>query len=203
MKKWFAFFALVVMLVALVVTFKTTALRAFSNFLICEDAPEKADAMVVLSGDAFMRGHEGARLYQQGLAPLVICPGGNIEHNLLIVTGDSIYESELCRKKIIEEGVDSNQVVALHQGTSTAEEADAVLRYCKEKQIDRLLVVTSKFHTRRARNVYKKKFAAAGISVRMRGSSSVFFDENYWWKNEYGMLALNNEYMKLLFYALK
>ncbi|MFN8310810.1 MAG: YdcF family protein [Chitinophagales bacterium] len=203
MKKWFAVLAFMVMLLAVAAAFKTPILRSFSNFLMQQDEPSTADAMVVLSGDAFMRGNEGARLYKEGFAPLIICPGGNIEHNLFIITGDSLYESDVCRKNIIRNGVDSNKVVAIHIGTSTAEEAVAVLDYCKVHQLKKIIVVTSLFHTRRAGNVYHKLFAKQGIQVLVRGSHNVFYDEQNWWQNEYGMLALNNEYVKLLFYAIK
>ena len=190
------------MLTAVCMIFKVPILRSFSNFLIRQDAPEKADLMVVLSGSAFDRGNEGARLYKEGFAKQVVCPGGNLEELFLII-GDTVYESDLCRKNVIRNGVPDSFVTALHYGTSTREEADTILGYCKQHQIKILIVVTTMFHTRRAGKVYKERFAKEGITVLMRGARDSMYDENEWWQNEYGMIALNSEYMKTLYYLIK
>ncbi|MBS1686057.1 MAG: YdcF family protein [Bacteroidetes bacterium] len=196
------FLAFCIMLIAVGVVFKTPILQSFSNFLIKQDVPEEADAMVVLSGNAFDRGNEGARLYRDGYARRVICPGGNLERAFLIM-GDTVYESELLKKNIVRNGVPDSMITLLRYGTSTAEEADTLLGYCRAHQVKKLLVVTSLFHTRRAGKVYRKKFAGTDIKIIMRGAHDSQFDENYWWKDEYGLIALNNEYMKTFYYFLK
>ncbi len=190
------------MLIAVGVIFKTPILQSFSGFLIKQDAPEESDAMVVLSGNAFDRGNEGARLYRDGYTKRVICPGGNLERAFLIM-GDTVYESELLKKNIVRNGVPDSMITLLRYGTSTAEEADTLLGYCREHHVKKLLVVTSLFHTRRAGKVYRKKFAGTETKIIMRGAHDSQFDENYWWKDEYGLIALNNEYMKTFYYFLK
>ena len=190
------------MLIALCTVFKAPILRSFSNFLIRQDTPERADLMVVLSGSAFDRGNEGARLYKEGFAKKIVCPGGNLEELFLII-GDTVYESDLCRKNVIRNGVSDSFVTALHYGTSTREEADTILGYCKEHQIKKIIVVTTLFHTRRAGKVYKERFAREGITVLMRGAHASDYEEDRWWQSEYGLINLNNEYMKTLYYLLK
>ena len=202
MRKTLTFLLFCIMLIAVGMVFKTEILRSFSNFLIKQDSPEKADLMVVLSGSAFDRGNEGARLYKEGYAKRIICPGGNLEQ-LFLILGDTVYESDLCKRNIIRNGVADSLVTVLHYGTSTREEADTILGYCKEHQIKKLIVVTTLFHTRRAGSVYKKRFAAEGITVLMRGAHASDFDEDLWWQNEYGLIGLNNEYMKTLYYLIK
>jgi hypothetical protein len=127
------------MLIAVGVVFKTPILRSFSNFLMKQDEPEKAELMVVLSGNAFDRGNEGARLYIEGYANHIICPGGNLERAFLIL-GDTVYESELLKKNIIKNGVPDSMVTVLRYGTSTREEADTILGYCKQHQIKKVIV---------------------------------------------------------------
>jgi len=202
MKRSLAFVLFCIMLVAVGIVFKTQILQSFSNFLIKQDAPEKADLMVVLSGSAFDRGNEGARLYKEGYARHIICPGGNLEE-LFLILGDTVYESDLCKKNIIRNGVADSLVTVLHYGTSTREEADTILGYCKQHQIKKIIVVTTLFHTRRAGSVYKKRFAAEGITVLMRGAHASEYDEDLWWQSEYGLIGLNNEYMKTLYYLIK
>ncbi len=190
------------MLIAVGIVFKTPILQSFSNFLMKQDTPAKADLMVVLSGSAFDRGNEGANLYKAGYAKHVICPGGNLEE-LFLILGDTVYESDLCKRNILRNGVADSLVTALHYGTSTREEADTILGYCREHQIKKIIVVTTLFHTRRAGKVYKERFAKEGITVLMRGAHATDYEENLWWKTEYGLIALNNEYMKTLYYLIK
>lgn len=201
-KKLLASILFLIMLIAVCAAFKTPILQSFSNFLMKQDAPEKADLMVVLSGSAFDRGNEGARLYKEGYAKQVICPGGNLE-DLFLILGDTMYESDLCRKNVIRNGVADSLVTALHYGTSTREEADTILGYCKQHQIKKIIVVTTLFHTRRAGRVYKERFAKEGITVLMRGAHASDYSEDLWWQSEYGLIALNNEYMKTLYYLIK
>jgi uncharacterized SAM-binding protein YcdF (DUF218 family) len=201
-KKLLASILFLIMLIAVCAAFKTPILQPFSNFLMKQDAPEKADLMVVLSGSAFDRGNEGARLYKEGYAKQVICPGGNLE-DLFLILGDTMYESDLCRKNVIRNGVADSLVTALHYGTSTREEADTILGYCKQHQIKKIIVVTTLFHTRRAGRVYKERFAKEGITVLMRGAHASDYSEDLWWQSEYGLIALNNEYMKTLYYLIK
>jgi uncharacterized SAM-binding protein YcdF (DUF218 family) len=190
------------MLIAVGIVFKTPILRSFSNFLIKQDPLEKADLIVALSGSAYDRGNAAADLYKQGLAPRIICPGGNLEE-LFLILGDTIYESDMCKKNIIRNGVPEQSVTAIHYGTSTREEADTILSYCNLHHVKKIIVVTTLFHTRRAASVYKNRFAKEGIAVIMRGAHSSEFDENLWWQNEYGLISLNNEYMKTLYYLIK
>jgi len=202
MRKTLAFFLFCIMLIAVGIVFKTQILQSFSNFLIRQDKAEKADLMVVLSGSAFDRGNEGARLYKEGYAKHIVCPGGNLE-DLFLVLGDTLYESDLSKRNIIRNGIPDSLVTAIHYGTSTREEADTILAYCKEHHFKKIIVVTTLFHTRRAGSVYKKRFAAEGITVLMRGAHDSDYDEDHWWQGEYGLIALNNEYMKTLYYLIK
>ena len=190
------------MLISIGIVFKTPILQSFSNFLMHQNEPEKVDLMVVLSGGAYDRGNEAVRLFRQGLAPLIVCPGGNLQHDFLIV-GDTVYESDLTKKNIVKGGIPDSLVRVLKYGTSTIEEADTILGYCKENQIKKIMVVSNLFHTRRAGKVYRKKFDKEGITVLMRGCHDSQFDEDHWWQNEYGLIGLNNEYMKTLYYFLK
>jgi uncharacterized SAM-binding protein YcdF (DUF218 family) len=202
MKRFLACIFFCIMLIAIGIAFKTPILQSFSNHLMKQDKLEKADLLVVLSGEAYDRGNEAAKLYKQGYASQIVCPGGNIEGALLAL-GDTLYESDVCKMDIVRNGVPGSAVTVLHYGTSTREEADTILSYCEEHHATKIIIVTSLFHTRRAASVYKKRFAAAGIKVLMNGAHDMRFDEDYWWQNEYGLIGLNNEYMKTLYYLIR
>src|SRR6185295_11421396 len=100
-------------------------------------------------------------------------------------------------------GVPDSMVQVVSKGTSTLEESDVVLNFCLENNIHSCIVLSSAFHTRRVRSVFKKKLEEKNIKVIICGAPSTSFHDSSWWENEYGLLAVNNEYVKLVYYALK
>jgi uncharacterized SAM-binding protein YcdF (DUF218 family) len=203
MKKLIVFIFFVIMLVAVLKTFHSPLLRYAGNCLIKEDSLQKADALVVLSGSAFERGSKGTELLQNGYARMIICPGGNLDLNYLILFGDSIYESDITKKKILQSGVTDSSVVCIHNGTSTQEEAQAVKEYCKLHHFKSIIVVSTYFHTARVKRVYSKIFAGSGITIIVRGAKSVHYDESIWWQSEEGLISFNNEWIKTVYYFIK
>src|SRR5688572_11603192 len=91
---------------------------AYQIFLIQSETPQKSDVIFVLSGAAYDRGITAVRLYKNGLASHVICTGCNLDGNMLAL-GKEYYESELTRSALLTNGIDSNAVSVLTQGTST------------------------------------------------------------------------------------
>jgi uncharacterized SAM-binding protein YcdF (DUF218 family) len=146
----------------------------------------------------------GADLYQRGLTPLVIPTGEGINPTLEAM-GMRIMDAEVGRHALLEMGVDSSAIRVLKQGTSTFEESEEILGYCRGQEFKRIAIISSKFHTRRIQGVFQDKFHAAGIEVMVRGADPLpdTYEIDQWWESESGLIFVNNEYMKLLYYALK
>ena len=177
-------------------------LRCIGNQLICEDKMEKVEAMFVLGGDPWDRGNEAVRLYKEGYAGKIICTG-EIVPRLFLIAGIEYPESELTQMNIIAQGVPESNVELLCKGTSTKEESDYILDYCKEHHISNLAIISSKFHTRRIRHTFRKKFRDAGMQLIIHGAASSAYDEDFWWRSEEGLIFVNNEYIKLCYYWMK
>ena len=192
------FVALVLLLFAL----RVPILKGMSSFLTKTEAPQKAEVIFVLSGAAYDRGRKAADVFKQGWAPRVVCVGGNYESNMLAL-GHNYYESELTRSAILLTGVDSSLVSTLTEGTSTLEESEAIEKYCIEHNIKSCIVVTSLFHTRRVSRTVERRLEKAGIETYLVGAPSRFYEPTAWWKSEYGLIDVNNEYVKLAYYLVK
>lgn len=201
-KKLFGATAILLVLLLVFFLLHVPILRAFGNFLIKEDEMEKVPALFVLSGDAWDRGNEAVRLYKEGFAEKLICTGENVPR-LFLITGIPYLESELTQFHMVANGVPAEKVELICKGTSTKEEADVILAYCQEHGIKKLAVVSTKFHTRRIRNTFRKKFEDAGMQLIIRGAPSSAYNETEWWKNEDGLIFVNNEYIKITYYWLK
>jgi uncharacterized SAM-binding protein YcdF (DUF218 family) len=191
-----------ILLAVLFAVFHAPLLRFAGNMLICEDNMEKVPVLFVLSGDPWDRGNEAVQLYKQGLAEKIVCTGENIPR-LFLIANIQYPESELTRMNIIAQGVPGDDVILLNKGTSTKEEADYILDYCRQNNIKKIAIVSTKFHTRRVKKTFSKKFREAGIELIIRGAPSSAYDESRWWQNEEGLIFVNNEYIKIMYYWLK
>ena len=200
--KFFIVFACLVMLFSIAYIFRQPLLRSFATALIKEDPMAPADIIVVLSGGSLDRGNNAANIYRSGYAKHIVCPGGNKVRELQILNLD-ITESALTRMNLLKQGIPDSAIVIIEKGTSTKEEADVMLEFCQQKQIHSILLVTSRFHTRRAGQVFRQKFEDAGIKVNVQGAQCSRFDELNWWKSEDGLIALNNEWLKQIYYWLR
>lgn len=201
-KNYYKKTGLLIAIVGLVLVFRSEILASFSNFLIVENDFEHIENAFVLSGGAFDRGNHAAKLYNENKISNIICSGENKPPNFKAVNLD-ILESEVTQQNIRQQIADTNSLQLLKIGTSTIEESEAILNYCKQNKLKECLIISSKFHTRRIKNTFHKKFEQAGISVFISGANSSSYNENKWWQSENGLIALNNEYIKLMYYFVK
>jgi uncharacterized SAM-binding protein YcdF (DUF218 family) len=186
----------------LVFLLRNPILKSFAHFLIVEDEIEYVEYAFVLSGQALERGIQAAELLNSNKVGKIFCTVANQPPDLAVYESD-LLESDLTKIQILKDIEDSSKVELLQIGTSTFEEAQAILDFCQKKEINEVLIITSKFHTRRVKRVFHKQFKNQGIKLYFSGAKSKTFDETWWWKNEYGLISLNNEYLKLIYYLVK
>jgi hypothetical protein len=65
------------------------------------------------------------------------------------------------------------------------------------------MVVSDKYHTNRINYAFRHLYKDAGIELILRGAHSSQYLENLWWASETGLLMVNNEYVKLIYYYIK
>jgi len=153
-------------------------------WLVVEDPLEKADAVVVLGGTLYERPMEAVELYKEGWAPRIylfrqVADWGEallIERNFQYTR-----EVDLQIEVMGRLGVPREAIGVLDQANSTAEEADDVLALVTREKFSRVIVVTSKQHTRRARLVMNRKVNPAGVTVIVRPSRFDRANVDRWW----------------------
>lgn len=98
----------------------------------------------VLSEEAMRRTHMAARLYREGLAPLVIISGGEATGELRLESADFMgqFANEL--------GIPWSAILLEKKSRNTYTSAIHVRALCREMGIDRALLVTDAAHMRRA-----------------------------------------------------
>lgn len=201
-KKWILISATLIITISFLFIFRFSILRIMSHFLIKEDKLQTCDAIFVLSGNAMDRAFEAAELYKKGIAKKIVCTGGN-QLNDFKILGLKELESDMIRIRLLQLNIPDSVITVIHQGTSTFEESEIIKLYCANNKIDKALIVSSAFHTRRVYSVLNKSFSNTNIKIIVRAAASQNFNINEWWKNEYGLLAVYDEYIKLGYYFLK
>lgn len=182
--------------------FRKPLLRSIANFLICENISSESLPVFVLSGSAFDRGNKAFELYTSGKARTICCTGINQAGDLKAMN-INISEGLVTMKHLANMGVADSLLTYIPLGTSTIEESEAIMDYCKQKRWKKITILSSRFHTRRIHFVFNQKFSDNGIEICICGAPSSSYNENNWWTNEDGLIAVNNEYIKLLYYMIK
>lgn len=201
-KRWLIALLILAVLLTGIFLLRGPILKGVGAYLIKEDTEVRVDAAFVLSGNAYERSVKAKEMHEKGYAPLLTATGEGINDNLLAL-GIDISDAELGRDALIRLGVDSTAIRMLRVGTSTQEESEAILGYAKELGYQRIMIISSRFHTRRIQRVFKRKFKQAGIDVFVIGAAPRDYNTSRWWESEMGMIFVNNEYMKLLYYSWK
>ena len=182
--------------------FRYDILTGIGQFLIKTDTPEKVDVAFVLAGNANDRGRGAAKLYKEGYIKKIITTGETTER---ILRAYNIYcdEAHLTAKVLIDNKVKLQDILPISYSTSTLEEMRLILNYCQTHQLKKIMIISSLYHTRRIHTFFRKQFTQKGIKVVLVGTDDNSFDEIHWWQSEYGLIALNNEYIKLGYYLIR
>jgi uncharacterized SAM-binding protein YcdF (DUF218 family) len=161
-------------------------LSRLGAWLVVEDPLQKADAIVVLGGTMYERQMEGVDLFTAGYAPRIyvlreIHDWGEVELMKRGVTYLRMVDIQV--DAMVKLGVPREAIGILEQANSTAEEADHVHALVTGQRLSRVIVVTSKQHTRRARLVMNRRMRGTGADVIVRASRYDRDDAERWWRN--------------------
>lgn len=151
---------IVIGIVVLVLAFLYTPLVQFlASPLIVKDPLKKADAVVVLSGGWESKGKlgkstlerykYGVRLFQKGYGKYLILSGGNL-------WGNPSEAGEMA-EMAMSDGFPHEVIIAEENSGSTYENALFVKKILLEEEIDSVVLVTSPYHTLRAKTIFKDK----------------------------------------------
>jgi uncharacterized SAM-binding protein YcdF (DUF218 family) len=176
------------------------------TFLYAEDQLQRADAICVLAGTRMERPLEAADLYLKGWAPRVILTEEVPDPGIAALEQRGMElptNAQTARDVMIRLGVPATAIEILSEiHNSTAHEADTFRQVCVSRKWKRIIVVTSKFHTRRGGFAVRRALKGSGVEVLMRGSTYDRADPHHWWRTRSDVRWAASESQKLLAYAL-
>lgn len=188
----------VIVLLLLIVLGHRWWLPWVARALFVDQAPRPADALLVLGGGDGSRQDRAIALYQEKLAPLIISSG---ERPYLPDFQRTF--AEIGADYMIARGVPAESILLLKETTSTYDEALASLSLAREFGFTSLLVVSDHYHLRRSSLTFRRVYRGSGISLTFVAAYPSWFDVNAWWTQERSLMAVFEEYEKLIYYLLR
>ena len=194
--KWLIIFA------AFMILFSIIFIYLAGNYLVVDHELTKADAIVVLMGDALGRVPEAADLYKGGYAEAVI-----------MVQGAHETETAEARRDAINLNIpEDNLIVLPGQAKNTWEEAEIVRDYLAQEQgINSLILVNSKFQTRRTAATFERMLGCLDRDITLISRASRYIkveqdsvyrelDEMLWWQDRGSTKTVIIESVKNIYY---
>jgi uncharacterized SAM-binding protein YcdF (DUF218 family) len=173
-----------------------------ARFLDVSEPPAPADCVYVLGGGLDSRPFAAAAVYKAGLARRVVIPTVRPDADALDGLGPA--ESDVTRRVLLARGVPAEAIVQLPgEVNSTADEARCLARYLEDHPGWTVAVVTTDFHTRRTRWIFRRTLGDRVAGLRLVGVPHERFGPDDWWRHEYGVMTYLDEYGKLAYYLAR
>lgn len=178
-------------------------LEQYARGFIVDETLTPADAVVALSGGNGERLHAAIGLYKRHLARALFIVGPDVPLLPVYTGGDSLSQGEAKLRIAQRKGVPADSLVLVLGPTSTHEEAITALATARQHGWRSLIVVTSPFHSRRARATFRRRFEGSGIEVRLYHLPLGRSTDNpkRWWTRESDTMSIVSESVKTCFYA--
>ncbi len=165
---------------------------ANAGSLLVVNAPEKADVIVVLAGETDRRPARALELLDQGYAPRV----------LIDVPADArifgFTDAQLAEQYVRGLPEAASVGICAIEGLSTKDESHDEEKCLAREGAQRVLLVTSDYHTRRALSIFRHEIPGKSFSV-----AAAYNDGEYgvhWWTHREWAKTLLQEWMKVLWW---
>jgi len=156
-------------------------LRLAGIWWVVSEPLDHADAIVVLGDDNFSggRAERAAELFKAGWAPQVVASGRMLRPYAGV--------ADLIARDLEGRGVPAASVILFsHHADSTLTEAQALRDLAVQRHWHSLLVVTSNYHTRRARYIFRNVFPS-DVAVLVEPARDSDYDPDTWWESRTGL----------------
>ncbi|RJP33275.1 MAG: hypothetical protein C4527_05050 [Candidatus Omnitrophota bacterium] len=181
--------------------YRVSILRAMASFLIYESETQPCAVVVMLGGGRTERIEKAIELYQHGWAKeiLLMIPrqvGAEVIYSELFNN-----ESRMCRAILELRGVADEHVQwASEPFYSTYDELHYLKSWMRGRGVPSAVIVPGLFQSRRAKWTMDRIFRDTDFTLRIIPAAGRFVSAADWWTHEEGMIEVENEYLKNVYY---
>lgn len=177
---------------AAIVTVGLVVFAANAGKMLVLNAPEKADVIVVLAGETDRRPARALELLDQGYAPRVVI---DVPADARIFGFTDVQLAEQYFRRLPEAA--SVRICPI-EGLSTKAEAHDEEKCLAQETGNRILLVTSDYHTRRALSIFRHEIRGKSFSIAAAYDDAEFGTR--WWTHREWAKTCLNEWMKGLWW---
>jgi DUF218 domain len=181
-------------LVAAAVAAGLVSFGANAGQLLVVDAPERSDVILVLAGETDHRPARGLQLLDQGYGAVLLID---------VPATTKIYEfTQVQLAEKYAEGLPQAAVVRICPivGLSTRDESHDADQCLAREKGNRVLIVTSDFHTRRSLSIFRREVRGKYFSVTVARDAAQFGMK--WWTHRQWAKTCMEEWQRLLWWMV-
>jgi uncharacterized SAM-binding protein YcdF (DUF218 family) len=194
----------------LVFVFYQPVLVSIGKWIVIDETPVKADAVVVLNTglEIYPRIIHAADIYKQGFADLVVINGNRKTEALRKLEmkgfkpGCMWYDDMVSILRLLGVPREKVMVISAENAYDTVSEALAVGDRIINAGFKRVIIATSKFHTRRAGYIWKNLFGGR-LEIRTVAAGTDPYAPGRWWKSRRQVRWVLAEYGAWVYYFWK
>lgn len=172
---------------------------AGTHLVVTEMPDEKADVIVVLSGNDDTRLETAAALYHEGYADSIMLTNtgerfGEFDHPYTMLQKERLKELD-----VPEGGI----YLADFQAKNTGQEATGIIKMMAEMSARRAIIVTDPWHTRRVKTIFSDSFGNTGDTLYYCPVRGTGFNKYFWYLTPSNWRPVVGEYVRILGYYIK
>jgi uncharacterized SAM-binding protein YcdF (DUF218 family) len=185
--------ARILMLVGVLVAAAILIFAANAGRFLVVDSPEPSDVILVLAGETDRRPARALELLSQGYGRSVVIdvPAQNKTYEFT--------ELQLAEKYVHDLPQAASVRICATQGLSTRDESRDTEKCLAREQGDRVLIVTSDFHTRRSLSIFRHELHGKSFSVAAARDNTQFGAR--WWTHRQWAKTCFDEWLRLLWWT--
>jgi uncharacterized SAM-binding protein YcdF (DUF218 family) len=182
--------------------FRAPLLTGLAETWAVNEPAAKADAIVILGGGLENRPFAAAKLFHEGVAPLILFI--NVKPGPAEELGVVPTETEQTQRILLGKNVPASAMLAIGTNVaSTFDESRAVRAWIEKTGASTIVITTDLFHTRRARWIFRRELRDLPVKIGIVAVDPVRYKINNWWRNEEGLIQFQNEIIKSLYYHVR
>jgi uncharacterized SAM-binding protein YcdF (DUF218 family) len=176
-----------------------------AKFLHVQRPVASADAIVVLSGPGTYveRNDWAARLFHERRAPLVVISNEGLLSGWSASDDRNLYFYELATRRLQQHGVEPKDIRVMSDiGAGTYQEGLRLCEYASGQKWNRILIVTSAYHSRRALWSIQRACHDRPVQIGIESPPPGWQTPTpaMWWLHKSGWRLVAAEYVKMVYY---
>jgi hypothetical protein len=177
---------------ALIVAILLLVFAANAGSMLVVNAPEKADVIVVLAGETDRRPARAMELLDQGYAPRVLIDVPEIR-----IFG--FTDTQLAEQYVRGLPEAASVRICAIEGLYTKDESHDAEKCLGQEAANRVLLVTSDYHTRRALIIFRHEIPEKHFSIAAAYDNAQY--GAHWWTHRQWAKTCVNEWLRLLWWT--